>query len=76
MRGTSARMSMTLARSARRLSMRRVSSYFSWNIQRLIEPSTRLRSGSNRIAIAVDASSVLKKKSPCSSGPTQRTSRP
>ena len=67
-RGTSTRMSMTLASSARSISMRRDSSNFSWNIQRLIAASTRARSGSIRMTMAADASSVLKKNSPCSSG--------
>ena len=40
-RGTSTRMSMTLAISARSISMRRDSSNFSWNIQRLIAASMR-----------------------------------
>ena len=75
-RGTSTRTSMTLASSVRSISMRRNSSYFSWNIQRLMVPSTRVRSGSTRMTIAVDASSVLKKNRPLSSGRTQRTSTP
>jgi hypothetical protein len=48
--------------------MRRDSSNFSWNIQRLIAASMRTRIGSIRMTIAADASSVLKKNSPCSSG--------
>ena len=69
-------MSITLANSVRSISIRRDSSNFSWNIQRLIPPSTRLRKGSIRITMVAEASSVLKKNSPCSSGPTQRTSTP
>ena len=75
-RGTSTRMSMTLASSPRSASIRRDSSNFSWNIQRLIPPSTRLRSGSIRMTMVADASSVLKKNSPGSSVPTQRTITP
>ena len=56
--------------------MRRLSSNFSWNIQRVIAPSIRMRRGSNRITMAVDAISVLKKNSPCSVGRTQLTSTP
>ena len=64
-RGTRSRTSMTFIRSARRLATRRDSSYFSWNIQRLRAPSTRVRSGSNTMRMAAEATSVLKKNSSC-----------
>ena len=79
-RGTSTRMSMTLASSARSISMRRDSSNFSWNIQRLIAASTRTRIGSIRMTIVADASSVLKKNSRARrrrpSAPARRRSAP
>ena len=44
--------------------MRALSSYFSRNIHFCTCPSTAVRSGSNRIKMTNDATSVLKKKTP------------
>ena len=61
---TASRRSMTLASMWRSASMRALSSYFSRNIHFCTWPSTAVRSGSKRMRMTNEATSVLKKNTP------------